>query len=127
MSACSCHRAAEKQSEPDVAWHPLGSWSGRGNTQTESFLFETGSLRVRWETRNEPSGRTGRFRLILESAVSGRQLAVAADQRGIGKGESYIAEISHQAYVVIESSDVDWSFSIDEGTIGTTNAPHGGS
>ena len=119
LSAVACQRPSEKPREPEVAWHRLGSWSGRGNTQTESFLYESGALRVRWETTNEQSGRTGQFRLILASAVSGRQLAVPADQRGVGKGESFVAEIPHQAYIVIESSDVDWSFTIDEGTIGT--------
>jgi hypothetical protein len=118
LSGC---RQAPKQQAPnaDVAWHRLGSWSGRGNTQTESFLYESGALRVRWETTNEQSGRSGKFRLILASAVSGRQMAVPVEQRGIGKGESFIGEIPHQAYIIIESSDLDWSFTIDEGTIGT--------
>jgi hypothetical protein len=116
LSGC---RQSPQAPKAEVSWHRLGSWSGRGNTQTESFLYESGALRVRWETTNEQSGRTGQFRLILSSAVSGRQLAVPVDQRGVGKGESFVAEIPHQAYIVIESSDVDWSFTIDEGTIGT--------
>ena len=120
LSAFSCHKPRETQREPEVAWHRLGSWAGHGNTQTESFLFESGALRVRWETRHEQSGHTGEFRLILQSAVSGRQLAVAAEQRGVGTGESTLAEAPHQAYVLIESSYVDWSFTVDEATIGTT-------
>ncbi len=119
LSASSCQKPTETPREQEVAWHRLGSWSGRGNTQTESFLYESGALRVRWETTNEQSGRSGKFRLILASAVSGRQMAVPVEQRGIGKGESFIGEIPHQAYIIIESSDVDWSFTIDEGTIGT--------
>lgn len=122
-SAVACQKPTEKQREPAVAWHRLGSWSGTGNTQTESFIFESGALRVRWETRNERSGHVGTFRLILQSAVSGRQLAVAADQRGVGKGESLVSEPPHQAYVLIESADVDWSFTVDEGVIGTTPGP----
>jgi hypothetical protein len=109
--------------ELGVSWHRLGSWSGHGNTQTESFLFESGALRVRWETLNEQSGRTGKFRLVLQSAVSGRQLAVPAEQRGVGKGESYVSENPHQAYVLIESSDIDWSFTVDEGVVGTRQGP----
>src|SRR6266545_1756323 len=119
LSAVACQRPTEKQREPAVVWRRLGSWSGTGNTQTESFIFESGALRVRWETLNERSGHVGKFRLILQSAVSGRQLAVAADQRGVGKGESFVSEPPHQAYVLIESSDVDWSFTVDEGVIGT--------
>jgi hypothetical protein len=123
VSAFACQKPTQKQREPEVVWRRLGSWSGTGNTQTESFLFESGALRVRWETLNERTGHVGKFRLILQSAVSGRQLAVAADQRGVGKGESYVSEPPHQAYVLIESSDVDWSFTVDEAVIGTTPGP----
>ena len=55
-----------------VVWKRLGAWSGRGNTQTESFLGLTGSLRVQWKTQNESAGRKGTFRLTLQSAISGR-------------------------------------------------------
>lgn len=120
MSAFACQKSTEKHREPEVAWRRLGSWSGTGNTQTESFIFESGALRVRWATSNERSGHVGTFKLILQSAVSGRQLAVAADQRGVGKGESFVSEPPHQAYVLIESSDIDWSFTVDEAVIGTT-------
>ena len=46
-------------------------------------------------------------------------MAVAAEQRGVGKGESLIAETPHQAYLLVESSFLGWTFSIDEGTIGS--------
>jgi hypothetical protein len=119
LSAVECQRPAEKPREPEVVWRRLGAWSGSGSTQTESFLFESGALRVRWETRNEERGHVGQFRLTLHSAVSGREMAVAAEQRGVGKGESLIAETPHQAYLLVESSFLDWTFSIDEGTVGT--------
>jgi hypothetical protein len=121
MSAAACHAPTEKKREPEVAWRRLGAWSGSGSTQTESFLFESGALRVRWETRNEESGHVGQFRLTLHSAVSGREMAVAAEQRGVGKGESLIAETPHQAYLLVESSFLDWTFSIDEGTVSADN------
>ena len=123
LGAVGCRAEAKPEPEQGVSWHRLGSWSGHGNTQTESFVFESGALRVRWETLNEQSGRTGKFRLVLQSAVSGRQLAVPAEQRGVGKGESYVSESPHQAYVLIESSDVDWSFTVDEGVVGTRQGP----
>jgi hypothetical protein len=121
LLAVACHAPAETKREPEVAWHRLGSWSGSGSTQTESFLFESGALRVRWETRNEESGHVGQFRLTLHSAVSGREMAVAAEQRGVGKGESLIAETPHQAYLLVESSSLDWTFSIDEGIVSADN------
>jgi len=101
-----------------VAWHALGSWSGRGSLQTESFLVEGSVVRVRWETRS-PSAGTGTFKLTFNSAVSGRELAVAADHRGAGRGEFYIPEEPRPAYFIVESEDLDWSFSVDEGVAGT--------
>jgi len=59
--------------------------------------------------------------VTLHSAVSGREMAVAAEQRGVGKGESLIAETPHQAYLLVESSFLDWTFSIDEGTVSADN------
>jgi len=102
-----------------VGWRTLGSWSGRGSVQTESFLYEGSVLRVRWETKNAASTGTGTFRLTFLSAVSGRQLAVAADHRGAGEGESYIPEEPRPAYFLVESEDLDWSFSVEEGEAGT--------
>jgi hypothetical protein len=114
--------AAAAREQTAVAWHPLGSWSGRGSTQTESFLVEGSVVRVRWETRN-PSTGGGTFKLMFLSAVSGRELAVAADQRGTGSGEFYIPEEPRPAYFLVESEDVDWSFSADEGVAGTVREP----
>src|SRR5712692_8755826 len=57
-----------------VIWKNLGAWTGRGNAQTESFLGLTGALRMHWQTKNEGPNGAGTFRLILQSAVSGRAL-----------------------------------------------------
>lgn len=49
VAACGANadRPAQK-TETKVAWRTVGSWSGRGNRQTESFTSESGALRVRW-------------------------------------------------------------------------------
>jgi len=78
-------------------------------------------VRVRWETRS-PSPEKGAFKLTFHSAVSGRELAVAADQRGAGRGEFYIPEEPRPAYFIVESEEVDWSFSVHEGVAGTVAA-----
>jgi len=111
------------QEQTAVAWQPLGSWSGRGSLQTESVLVEGSVVRVRWQTRNDASAGAGTFRLALLSAVSGRELGVAADHRGAGEGESYIPEEPHHAYFFVESEGVDWSFSAEEGVAGTIREP----
>src|SRR5436853_645393 len=66
-----------------VVWKNLGTWSGRGNRQTESFLGLTGALRVQWQTTNEAPKGSGKFRLTLLSAISGRALQDAVDQEGV--------------------------------------------
>jgi len=108
-----------------VVWRSIGSWSGRGNTQTESFTSDTGSLRVRWQTSHEVRPGDGRFRLTLHSAISGRPLAEAVDHRGVGADTSYVSEDPRVFFVVVDSARVEWSFTIDEGigarTIGASD------
>lgn len=87
---------------------------------TESFLFEGGVLRVRWQTRNDGSGGKGTFRLTVNSAVSGRELAVVADQEGPGKGETYIPEEPRPTYLLVEAKDLTWSVTVEEGHAAAT-------
>ena len=98
-----------------VVWRSIGSWSGRGNTQTGSFTSDTGSLRVRWQTGHEVRPGEGRFRLTLHSAISGRPLVRAVDRRGVGADTAYLGEDPRVFYVVVDSAGVEWSFTIDEG------------
>lgn len=113
--------ASTARENATVGWRTLGSWSGRGSVQTESFIVEGSVVRVRWGTRNEAADGTGTFRLTFHSAVSGRELAVAADHRGAGGGESYIPEEPRPAYFLVESEGLDWSFSVEEGEAGTVS------
>ena len=108
-----------------VAWRSIGSWSGRGNTQTGSFTSDTGSLRVRWQTGHEVRPGDGAFRLTLHSAISGRPLVRAVDHRGVGADTAYLGEDPRVFHVVVDSAGVEWSFTIDEGigarTIGASD------
>lgn len=115
-AAVACGARADqpaKASESTVAWRPLGSWSGHGNQQTESFTSDTGTLRVRWETTAE-SGDPGAFRLTAHSAISGRPLQQVVDHRGIGSGVGYVQQDPHVFYVVVESNHVNWKFTVEE-------------
>jgi hypothetical protein len=107
-----------------VVWKRLGEWSGRGNTQTESFLGLTGSLRVQWKTQNESAGRKGTFRLTLQSAISGRALQETVDEEGPAEGTQYIAEDPRVFHFSVESSDLDWSFSVEEAVFGVPQEKH---
>ena len=102
-----------KPAEPNVAWRQLGSWSGHGNQQTESFTSDTGTLRVRWETTVESSG-PGQFRLTAHSAISGRPLQQVVDHDGVGSGIGYVQQDPHVFYVVVESNHVNWKFTVEE-------------
>ena len=118
--ACSDQQASPPAPANDVVgWITLGSWSGRGSTQTESFLVEGSLVRVRWQTENEAQTGSGNFKLTLHSAVSGRPLAVVADHRGAGNGEAYVPEEPRPSYMFVESEDIDWSFTVQEGRAGT--------
>jgi hypothetical protein len=101
-----------------VGWRPIGSFSGNGPSQTESFNIESGQWRIKWAATNEKSPAAGVLRVTVHSAVSGRPIASAVDQKGVGRGVAYINEDPRLYHLVIESSDVDWSIAIEEAVVG---------
>jgi hypothetical protein len=115
----SCARQPPPARKSVELWHTLGSWSGRDNVQTESFVSETGSLRVQWETRNETKPNAGTFKLTINSAISGRPIVAAVDHRGLGGGTAYVGDDPRSYYAVVESSNLDWTFTVQEGFSGT--------
>lgn len=117
LVAASCRARADQAATPaqrTVVWHQIGSWSGHGNRQTESFTSETGTLRVRWEATHEAVAGSGAFRLTAHSAISGRSLQEIVDQPGAGRGEAYVQQDPHVFYVVVESNRMNWSFTVEE-------------
>ena len=83
--------------------------------QTDPFLSDTGSLRLRWETRNETAPGAGMFRVTVHSDVSGRSLVVAIDARGAGGDVAYVSEDPRSFFLAVESANVDWTLAADEG------------
>jgi hypothetical protein len=131
LTAGACSARAEqtpKVVERTIVWHQLGSWSGSGNRQTESFTSDSGTLRVRWEVADArqrngervesvpPSSslRPAVFRLTAHSAISGRVLQQVVDQTGSGSGLGYVQQDPHVFYLNIESNDVNWKFTVEE-------------
>ena len=107
--------APPRQPQPVVAWKPVGSWSGRGDKQTETFTSDTGGFRVRWATTKEAPSGGGRLRVVFRSGDSGREIIEAIDAQGIGVGtEEVAADRPRWFYVTIESANLDWTVSIDE-------------
>ncbi len=101
--------------QPVVVWKPVGSWTGRGDRQTETFTSDTGGFRVHWETSGEAPAGAGRLRVVFRSGDSGREIIEAIDARGAGDGtEEVAAERPRWYYVTIESANVDWKVRVDE-------------
>jgi len=100
-----------------VTWKKVQSWSGHGDAQTDSFDIGFTQVRIRWETRNEKPAGSGKFHVTVNSAVSGRELATAVDYNGVGQNIAYISVEPHWSYLVINSSNVDWSVTVEEPSI----------
>ena len=114
LSGCRPQEPPPQQKDV-VVWKPLGSWSGHGNVQTETFTSDSGGFRVHWETANAPRPDAGRLRVVFRSGDSGREIIEAIDARGSGSGvEEVAAERPRWYYLTIESADVDWKVAIDE-------------
>jgi hypothetical protein len=109
----ACGKPAEPQGDKFVVWRPLGSWSGTGPTQTGPFISDTGTLRLRWETRS-PASPKASFKVTVHSDVSGRPLLVAVDHKGAGQDVAYVYEDPRPFFLVVEAADLQWSLSADE-------------
>src|SRR3954453_17211811 len=78
-----------KAAAPQIIWRAVGSWSGHGNRQTESFTSDTGALRVKWKATpaaGAASGAPQTLRITAHSAISGRVLQQVIDRQGPGAG-----------------------------------------
>jgi hypothetical protein len=114
VSACRSE-PARPQTQEAVVWRQLGSWSGRGDKQTETFTSDTGGFRVHWETNREAPPDAGRLRVVFRSGDSGREIIEAIDARGAGRGtEEVAAERPRWYFLTIESANVDWTVTVDE-------------
>jgi hypothetical protein len=125
-AACRRETApARAAAEPQVIWRAVGTWSGQGNRQTESFTSDTGALRVTWQAAATPGAPTppGNFRVTAHSAISGRVLQQVVDRQGAGSGVDYVSQDPHVFYISIESAGLDWKISVDEGIAGELRRP----
>jgi hypothetical protein len=93
---------------------PAGSWQGRGTATVGDITSETGRFRITWETTNESPPGSGRFKLTMRSAISGRPLGIVADHTGVGTGTAEFDEGPRTYDFLVESANVDWRFTVDE-------------
>jgi hypothetical protein len=97
----------------------MASFSGRGDSQTESFDIDSTEWRIKWQTKGAVSSDTATFHVVVHSAVSGRPLMEAVEQRGNGHGIAYVTEEPRLFHLVIESKGLDWSVAVEEAVVGT--------
>ena len=103
------------QSPPEATtWRRVGSWSGRGDQQLETFAIEGWIWRVHWEAKNEKPGGAGRLRVAALSADSGREIAEVTDVAGADHDTKYLSDLPRRYYLVVTSRDVDWSLVVEE-------------
>lgn len=116
VSGVSCQKAEPPppQQQTETVWQTIGTWSGHGNAQLETFPIERFTWRVRWETKNESPKGTGTFHLTANSGDSGRILAEVVDTTGVDHDVAYITELPHRYYLVITSKGVDWTVTAEE-------------
>ena len=120
LALCGCRQEHAIPPPRDVVvWREVGSWSGRGNFQSQNFTSDTGGFRVRWETRNEAKPGAGTLKVVFRSGDSGRPIMEAVDVRGAGKDSAEVADNVRWYYLTIESANVDWSVAVDERLRGT--------
>jgi len=107
----------QKPSEPQqiiVVSKVVGSWQGRGTATVGDVPSETGRFRITWTTSNESPAGAGVFKLTLRSAISGRTLGIVADHQGTGTGTAEYDEGPRTYDFLVESSNVDWQFRVEE-------------
>lgn len=119
LSSCT-----QKPSDPAQivsVTRPVGSWQGRGTATVGDIPSETGRFRIMWETANESPAGSGRFKLTLRSAISGRTIGIVADHTGIGSGTAEYDDGPRTYDFLVESANVDWSFRVEETSGAYTN------
>lgn len=96
-----------------VVWKEVGTWSGRGSLQTDTIEMGIAQWRVKWKTSNLTPGTKGKFVLTANSAVSGRPITELVNREGTGEGIGYVNDDPRQYYFVIDSKDLDWTFTAE--------------
>lgn len=100
-----------------VLWRAIGSWTGHGNTQTDSFEMGNAEWRINWVTSHETDPGKGTFKVEVHSAISGRPLIYAVDHKGTGHDTVYVTEDPRLFYLVIESAKLDWAITVEESVV----------
>ena len=117
LSACGAPPAPnDSTSQGTIQWEPITEWSGHGEQQLDSFLSDSGALRIEWEAKRMAGATApGSLKIVVHSAISGRPLAASVvDQRGEGKGTAYFSEEPRVFFLDVNSEGLDWKIVVSE-------------
>jgi len=112
--AMPAERPSSPAADAGTHWKVLGTWSGSGDRQTESFDVTSGSLRLVWEASGGSAGER-HLRVALHSSISGRVIETIVEASGAGTDTVHLAAEPRVAYLLIESEGVGWRLTLEEG------------
>lgn len=101
-------------SPADLEWRVVGTWSGTGPRQTESFEVSQFAMRLRWQVTRTTTPGDPHFVVTLHSAVSGRPLQTLVDTTRVESGEVLVADDLRPAHFVVEAEHVAWTMTLDQ-------------
>lgn len=118
LAICLASCSPKPSTPPDIVsvTRQVGSWQGHGTASVGDIPSETGQFRIVWETTNESPAGAGTFKLTMRSAISGRPMQVVADHRGVGTGTVSYDEGPRTYDFLVESTNLDWKFRVEETT-----------
>ena len=115
LSSVSCkHQPPPVEQSAEPVWITIGTWSGRGNAQLQTFPIDYAPWRVRWEAKNESPAGSGTLQVTANSGDSGRTIAEVVDTQGVGTDVTYITDLPRRYYLVVTSTGVDWTLTAEE-------------
>ena len=115
--AVAC-KTTPKVRRTQVGWRPIISWTGRGDSQTDSFDIGSTQWRIKWETTGAASPGAGTLHVVVHSEVSGRPIADAINAKGNGHGIAYVTEDPRLYHLEVESQGLEWSLKVEEAVVG---------
>lgn len=98
----------------DLEWRLVGTWSGTGPRQTESFEVSQFAMRLRWQVVRTTAPGPARFEVTLHSAVSGRPLQALVDASRVESGEVLVADDLRPAHFVVDAEHVEWRMTLEQ-------------
>jgi hypothetical protein len=123
LATLSCNELNPPKSRPRaIVWKAIGSWSGHGSSQTDSFDVSVFRWRIHWKTENDTAPGKSHFAVTAMSGVSGRPIADAISHDGPGEGYAEINDDPRLYYLVVDSNDLNWTVTAEE-PIATGGSP----